>query len=108
HRHLVGPGVGQFHVVGREHQRRARIVQLLQGPEQMGDSMGVETGGGLVQHQDFRTHRQYSSDGRPFFLAEAQRVRGALGQGNDSQRFQRLADPRLGIRLRQTQIQRPE
>lgn len=68
----------------------------------------IQTGGGLIHHQDIRRSRQYGRDGhRPFFTL-GQPVRRAVFQVRRPHSFEGLHDRLLQFLLFKTQVHRSE
>ena len=80
-------------VVGGEHDRLARAVEL---DDQLDEPLlraRVERGGRLVEQQHLGVHHQHRGDGDPLLLAAGQLVRRAVGQVGDVEHRQRVVDP---------------
>ena len=90
---LVGPGVGQVHVVRGDDHRRPGVMQLLGELHELEGHLRVESGSGLVHHQDLRVHGQCSGEGQPLPLAVGQLHRVPVPEIVQSHEAERPVNP---------------
>ncbi len=76
---LRGNLLGEAHLVGRQHHRHPVSGQFTDDVEHLGDELGVERRGDLVEQHEVRLHGQGPNDGDPLLLAARQTIGVLLG-----------------------------
>ena len=119
---LAGRTVGHDHPVREDHRALAqlqRIRQVVGDHEdrhvQAGEDLGefpargrVEVGGGFIEDEDLRPHRQHRRHGHSPTLPERQVVRRPVGILTHPHRLQGLNDPEVDLGRAEPEVPRTE
>ena len=82
--------------------------QPAQQSEEFHGGVGIEIGGGLVEHQHPRAHGQHRGDGDPLLFAPRQGAQEPLPEAGQSDGFQRIVDGRLHLERRPAKVLQAE
>ena len=121
-RTVAGRPVGDDGAVRQDHRALAQLqrvrqvvsdhedghVKALEDLRHLATGGRVEVGGGFVEDEDLRSHRQHRGDGDPPALTEGQVVRWALRVRAHAHERQGLPHPGLELRSTQPDVVRPE
>ena len=101
--HAVSLG-GFLHIVGDGHDGDARRPQLVDGFHDLGAAVGIQHGGGLIQHQAVGPHGDNARDGDALLLAAAQLIRRSIAFFVDAGQLHGLVDAGADLLRRYAEV----
>jgi hypothetical protein len=87
----------EAHLVGDDDHGHARAGEVDHHVEHLGDHLGIERGGRLVEQHHPRLHAQRAGDGDALLLAARELAGALVGLLGDAHAFEIAQRPRLGL-----------
>ena len=105
--YLIRPRVREVDVVGGDHHGGAGVMQLLRELHELQGHLRIETGGGLVHHENLRLHGYRTGNREPLPLAVGELHGVPVPHAGHADQGQGALHPRFDLPLVQTEVAGP-